>query len=196
MKRKNAAAALEPDDNNEQRQELIDAAAHLFASRGFESTSMRDIAAHVGKTPGSLYYHFDSKDDLLLAVHRQAHAWAENILEQSKIGTDDPWQRLESICIAHMQALLQRPDYAVVVSGTSDSAGLHGRVIGVRDQWEKVFRNAIRDLPLTSESDRKYVRLVLLGAMNHSQTWYRARKESPAALARKMVELLRYRLFD
>jgi len=47
------------------RQELLDTAAELFAQRGFTNTSIRDIASKAGIMPGSLYYHFDSKESIV-----------------------------------------------------------------------------------------------------------------------------------
>lgn len=186
------------EEVNARRQELIDAAAYLFASRGFEGTTMRDIAAHVGKTPGALYYHFTSKDDLLVAVHAQARKWGEAIFQEVQSSGEDPWQRLEKICAAHMEAMLERPDYAAVVTGSLPSADpkLLRQLVGVRDDWERRFRELIDALPLKGEADKKYIRLALLGAMNYSQVWFRPNRESPRAIARKIVDLMRYRLFE
>lgn len=50
------------------RRRILDAATELFVERGFAGTSIRDIAEHLGMTKGSLYYHFSSKEDLLLAM--------------------------------------------------------------------------------------------------------------------------------
>ena len=53
------------------------------------------------------------------------------------------------------------------------------------------FSQAIQDLPLPPRTDRRALRLMLLGALNWSQTWYRPGKDSPQALARRFVRLLR-----
>ncbi len=57
-----------PRSDNRQP-ELLDAAAALFAQRGYAATSMRDIALAVKMLPGSMYYHFASKEELLVAVY-------------------------------------------------------------------------------------------------------------------------------
>ncbi len=57
----------ERDDGN-RRQALIAAAARLFHLKGYDATSTREIAAQVGMQPGSPFYHFGNKQDLLLAV--------------------------------------------------------------------------------------------------------------------------------
>ncbi|MEV6136536.1 TetR/AcrR family transcriptional regulator [Nocardia sp. NPDC051990] len=47
---------------------IRDAAVRLFAAKGFEQTSLREVADAVGITKASLYYHYASKLDLLLAI--------------------------------------------------------------------------------------------------------------------------------
>jgi AcrR family transcriptional regulator len=50
------------------RQRILATASHLFVERGYASTSIRDISDRLGMTKGSLYYHFSSKEDLLVAL--------------------------------------------------------------------------------------------------------------------------------
>jgi AcrR family transcriptional regulator len=50
------------------RQRILVTASHLFVERGYASTSIRDISERLGMTKGSLYYHFASKQDLLVAL--------------------------------------------------------------------------------------------------------------------------------
>ena len=52
----------------ERRKELIETAARLFAERGYESVSVRDILAEVNGAPGMFYYYFKSKQDIYLAT--------------------------------------------------------------------------------------------------------------------------------
>lgn len=54
-----------PDDR---KREILDTAMQLFAERGFEATSLRDIAKHMGITPGLVYHYFDSKQKLFEAA--------------------------------------------------------------------------------------------------------------------------------
>src|ERR1700752_2149636 len=64
------AASRAPRQDN-RRVQLLDAAARLFRERGFHATSMRDIAKAVGMLSGSIYYHFNSKEEMLLAVYEE-----------------------------------------------------------------------------------------------------------------------------
>jgi AcrR family transcriptional regulator len=47
---------------------VLDAALELFSEHGFEGTSLQDIADRLGVTKAAVYYHFHTKDDLLLAL--------------------------------------------------------------------------------------------------------------------------------
>src|SRR5437764_2902757 len=50
------------------RPRAVEVALAMFVNRGFAETSMRDIAGELGVTTAALYYHFENKDDLLLAA--------------------------------------------------------------------------------------------------------------------------------
>jgi AcrR family transcriptional regulator len=56
---------------------LIEAATEAFASRGFHGTTTRDIAERAGVTPGAVYVHHKSKEDLLYAISARGH---DNVL--------------------------------------------------------------------------------------------------------------------
>jgi AcrR family transcriptional regulator len=50
------------------RERILDAALTLFAEKGYEATSMREISEQLGMTKAALYYHFDSKADIVRAM--------------------------------------------------------------------------------------------------------------------------------
>ena len=49
--------------------DILDAAIHEFVEKGYEATSMESIAVRAGLTKGGLYYHFESKDDILIKAN-------------------------------------------------------------------------------------------------------------------------------
>lgn len=55
----------------ETRRRVLDAAAHAFAARGFEATTLDDVAAAAGLTKGAIYSSFRGKDELILALMEQ-----------------------------------------------------------------------------------------------------------------------------
>ena len=84
---------------------------------------MRDISAEVGMQAGSVYYHFKSKEELLLAVYAMAVDGIETRLLEALKGIEDPWQRLEIAVVTHLETILDRDDYSSVMIGvTPDKA--------------------------------------------------------------------------
>ncbi|HEY1826775.1 MAG TPA: helix-turn-helix domain-containing protein [Acidimicrobiales bacterium] len=55
------------------RDRILDAALDLFIEKGYDKTSLREIAEQLGFTKAALYYHFTSKDDILMALHLRIH---------------------------------------------------------------------------------------------------------------------------
>jgi AcrR family transcriptional regulator len=55
------------------RERILDIALDLFIEKGFDKTSLREIAEKLGFSKAALYYHFASKDDILLALHLRLH---------------------------------------------------------------------------------------------------------------------------
>ncbi len=74
-----------PDDR---KREILDTAMQLFAERGFEATSLRGIAKHMGITPGLVYHYFDSKQKLF----------------------DEAMERYVEDCTAEFVRTLRQPD--------------------------------------------------------------------------------------
>lgn len=64
------------------RERILDIALELFVDRGYDKTSLRDIAERLGTTKAALYYHFERKQDILLELHLRLHALGREALEQ------------------------------------------------------------------------------------------------------------------
>jgi AcrR family transcriptional regulator len=61
----------------ETRQRVLEAALALFAERGFEATTMRDVASRAGLATGAAYYYFASKEELILEFYRESATESE-----------------------------------------------------------------------------------------------------------------------
>jgi len=177
--------------SGDRRQVLISEAARLFGNKGYENTSMRDIAAAVGILPGSLYHHFSSKEELFVAVYSFAVSQSVDAVKTAIKTRPDPWVRLEAACIAHMQGLLDKNRFAAVLVTHPSASGLPEQVVTLRDSYEAVFKDLIAELPLPAGIDQRIFRLGLLGAMNWAITWYRPCGETPASIARKLLSATR-----
>jgi len=154
---------------------VLDAAAELFATKGFRETTMRDIARAAGMLHGSIYYHYGSKEDLLLAVYS---AGVESFVAAFAALAEirDPWERLRRGLALHIAAITRDDPYTRVVNRVRpDQVARHAAALtGLRDRYEDCFRALIDALPLAPGVDRRLLRLMILGAGNHAQLWYRA----------------------
>lgn len=180
--------------SNNRREKIFDAAAVLFVEKGFSSTSIRDIAKATDMLPGSLYYHFSSKEDLLTAVFEEGVKRISESVDAALASTSpDPWERLQSASEAHLSILLDGSNYAQVVVRIlpSDVPGAEKTLVLLRDEYESRFVSLFNDLPVASDTDRSVLRLMLIGAMNHVPVWFRKGRDTPAGLAQKFINTLR-----
>jgi AcrR family transcriptional regulator len=95
-------------DANSTRERILDAALDLFVAQGYDGTSLRQIAEQLGVTKAALYYHFESKEEILRALHMRLHEFGKNALDS--VG-DNPmtleiWGRLLDQIVDQM--LVQR----------------------------------------------------------------------------------------
>lgn len=178
------------------RRQIMQEAARLFGTRGFEATTIRDIAAATGILGGSIYYHFASKEDIFVAVHGAGMEKITLAVLDAIEGVDDPWDRLEAAAVAHCNDLLGSSEVPVIVSPyySESLKGLRETLVAQRDRYETVVSGLIDALDLPSHVNRSLFRLNFLGALNWMPTWYRANGNlSPADIGRQLVAGLRPR---
>lgn len=94
----------------ETRARILDAALRLFAARGFESTTMRDIAAEAGLATGATYYYFRSKEDLVMAFYVRTNEEARALHEEAIAGSKDVRRRLRSVIQLKLSQFSQHRD--------------------------------------------------------------------------------------
>ena len=160
--------------SNSRNEALLAASAELFASQGFKTTSMRDIAKAVGMLPGSIYYHIASKDDLLLAIYGAGVEQITATFEAAVAPLNDPWERLEAGMSALVRAVTEESAYTRVIFKVmpDDVSKYRDELVTFRDEFESRFVALVDDLPLEPWVDRHLLRLMILGAGNHAQLWY------------------------
>ncbi len=86
------------------KERILDIALRLFTEQGFDATSLQEIADHLGFTKAALYYHFRSKDDILMALHLRMHQIGRERLDQLGEGpvTLERWESVLSSVIDEM----------------------------------------------------------------------------------------------
>lgn len=174
-------------------QPLLEAAAKLFATKGYKETTMRDIASEIDMLPGSVYYHFSSKQELLLAVYEQAVSGIKKRLETAIASKEDPWQKLELAVVNHVETVLDQNDFARVMIGVlpDKAPEIHQELTAMRDGYERLFIEIVDELPLNKGVDKGLLRLMLLGALNATQSWYKEDKIKPSEIAQHFVRYLK-----
>ncbi|MFD1194766.1 TetR/AcrR family transcriptional regulator [Seohaeicola saemankumensis] len=192
----------EPETENtspgNRREELLDRAGELMAAKGYDGTSMRDIASAVGMLPGSLYYHFASKEALFLALHQRVVALMEarvsaalKTAEEHGVG---PWDKLEAAATAHLEGLIETGNLVAIVSPEflGEREGISSQIRSERRRYEQTFRDLFSALTLPEDVDRTLLRLHLFGALNWAPIWFdTARGHDARTVARQIMGVFR-----
>jgi AcrR family transcriptional regulator len=95
------------NQGSETRERILDVAQELFTHRGYDKTSLRDIAERLEITKAALYYYFERKEDILLELHRRLQVLGAGLLDELEAAPDGParyaiWPRLAEDMIAFM----------------------------------------------------------------------------------------------
>lgn len=168
-----AAAPAEPRRSGE----IIDAAARVFASKGFHGASTQDIADVLGIRQASIYYYFPSKD---VALEKVCLIGAEGFYERAKAiadGDATPAQKLAGLCEAHITPLIDRADYVRVFltqrqflpQASRRKIGRWTR--GLERAFERVIAEGIAAGAFDKALDPRLSTLALLGALNAVPIW-------------------------
>ena len=99
------AAAPSPH-STDTKQRILDVALDLFTEQGYDGTSLRQIAEQLGVTKAALYYHFESKEDILMALHMRLHEFGKDALVRIGEGpvTLAQWEELLDDIVGEMLA--------------------------------------------------------------------------------------------
>ncbi len=181
------------------RERILDAAAEVFSEQGY-SARLSDIAERAGMKAGSLYYHFDSREDLVSEIlHRGIQRSFDHVRDAvDAMPADAPAiDRLATAMRAHTMAIVERSAYA------SAQARIVGQVPPAiaaehqRDQrrygeyWNEMFEEAVAEEDVAPGADLFVMRMLTFGAMNWIAEWASlAGKRSPEAIADQTVATL------
>jgi len=81
----------------ETRDRILDAALRLFRERGFDETTMRDVATEAGVATGAAYYYYRSKEDLVMAFYLRTDEEARAIFEKAIASSKDLKKRIRAM---------------------------------------------------------------------------------------------------
>src|SRR6186713_1069982 len=94
----------------ELRGKILEAAKALFIERGFEETSIRNIAENIEYSPTTIYLYFKDKDDIFYALHQEGFVLLNQYLRALQ-NVPDPFERLKAICNAYITFGLENREF-------------------------------------------------------------------------------------
>lgn len=187
-----AAPVRAPEDGR--RNDLVLAAARMFRIQGYERTTVRELASAVGLQSGSLFHHFRSKEEILLAV--MANGIESVIAEGTALldGCEDPASSLAGLFRLHMNSLIHgvggNAMHAIIFEWRSVSPDGKKRIRRLSDAYEALWHRAIGqgvNAGLVA-GDPVLLRKYVLGGMNHMVRWYKPEgRVAPDELVEQML---------
>ena len=181
------------------RQAILDTAARLFRQEGYAASSLRAIADACDMKAGSLYYHFESKDQIVsevLDIGVQRVFDAVRIAVEALPPTAGLTATLHCAIEAHLRALLHAHDF------TSANIRIFGQVPAavrashkdLRKRYEHYWRGLLARLQqrgeIRAESNLQRTVFFLFGAMNWTTEWYDEKKSGLTAMAGELTDLV------
>ncbi|SFL82141.1 TetR/AcrR family transcriptional regulator [Rugamonas rubra] len=160
------------------RAELIEKSARLFREKGYDNTTVRDIAAASGIQAGSWFYHFKTKQDILVAIMEQG--MARSLAQIEAIGEQNlaPRAALERLVEVHLHTLLA-PDHDFIAVLLYEWRSLdqpsRERIVALKDRYEAVWDEVIGALHRSGDwaMPSRFDRLLIFGALNWTVQWFK-----------------------
>lgn len=156
---------------------LLSSAAREFALRGYDRTSMRDLARASGVSLAGVYYYVQSKEELLFLIQSRNFEAVIAGMRDALRGVTDPVERLQRFIDNHLDYFATHMAEMKVLSREADA--LDGeflqRVNDMKRQYTRVLMDILADIERThgpAHANRRVAAYSLFGMMNWIYTWY------------------------
>ena len=189
-----------PDSRFDRRlSEILDFATEVFADKGYEGASMRDLSRLSGISLAGLYYYFDSKEKLLYSIQKHTFTTILGRLRERLSHEQDPERRLRIFVHNHVEYALARHNAMKVLSHEDDvlKNGYGNELAGIKRNYYRICVGLVEDLARVNHRDGGRQRRVntrtavmsLFGAMNWLYTWHNPKSDPDAeTLARQISD--------
>jgi AcrR family transcriptional regulator len=167
-----------PGRKLEDRDNVLSNAARLFREKGFDKTSLKEIAEACEMLPGSLHYRYSTKEALLVELMRQGVGQVTAEVETARVSSDNPVERLRLCIDAHLRALLVDSDtvYVLLFEWRALTREAREEIIELRDRYESLWAHILAEMiqqgVIRRGVDDRLLRLIGLGALNWVATWF------------------------
>ena len=181
------------------RGQILAAAARLFGRQGYASTTLRQIAQAAGIRAGSIYYHFEGKDEIAACVLDEGIAAVTDAVQrrlQALPAGADMRARLAAAVEGHLWGMLQRGEFTAahirIYRYVSDAARQRHRAIrsAYTQLWDELLQQAADAGLLRTDIPVPMVRQFLVGALNWPVDWYDPRRGGFDELAGQITALV------
>jgi AcrR family transcriptional regulator len=171
------------------RQEILRTAARLFQQRGYDATSMNDVAAALKLSKGGLYHHFQSKDEILFEIMNHAMEITQERVLNPVRGIADPEERLRALIRLHIEVVLSPRDREITVMLHENHPlppALRKRINTRKKDYIHFLENLMAEVQrqVQKESSRRVspraAAFALLGMINWIYQWYKPEGELQA----------------
>jgi TetR/AcrR family transcriptional regulator, cholesterol catabolism regulator len=173
------------------RQEILRIAARLFQQRGYDATSMNDVAAALKLSKGGLYHHFQSKDEILFEIMDHAMQITQERVINAVSGIADPEERLRALIRRHIEVVLSPRDREITVMLHENHPlppALRKRINARKKNYIHFLENLIAEVQEEAQKSRRISSRVspraaafaLLGMINWIYQWYKPEGELQA----------------
>jgi AcrR family transcriptional regulator len=197
--RSGAGCARDPNagirNTHRRSAEIMEAAARVFAERGYHGASTQDIADLLGIRQASLYYYFPSKEVALEQVCMQGVGGFFETAQAIAAGPGTPREQLAGLIRAHIAPLLDRSHFVRVFltqrrflpNQSRRRIGKWSR--GIEQIFEAVIRKGIRKGEFRADADPRLAALAILGMVNAVAGWYGKENASIERIGGELVAL-------
>ncbi|AMO75455.1 TetR/AcrR family transcriptional regulator [Pseudomonas citronellolis] len=165
-------------DPESARGKLLQTAAHLFRAKGYERTTVRDLAGAVGIQSGSIFHHFKSKDEILRSVMEETILYNTALMRAALADAEDLRERLLALIRCELQSIMGGTGEAMAVlvyEWRSLSPEGQAYILGLRDIYEQMWLDVLGEVRAAGycEGDPFILRRFLTGALSWTMTWFR-----------------------
>jgi TetR/AcrR family transcriptional regulator, cholesterol catabolism regulator len=156
-------------------EKLVDAAVELFAANGFNATSIRDIARLTGMTISNIYYHYGSKEGLLVAILERTTRQIVDGLREVTDRDMDPLERFKLLLRAHFDLLInigRREANILFLEEEHVSRFRKPFQIELLDIYRKELQN-LKSFGYVSQENVTVLAFNIFGVINWHLRWYK-----------------------